>query len=99
MKDSNVRYIVAVFYDEEVYILQTDEKVHFFFHHYPKVYKKAGYACNMANKLAETYLNDKVCVFKVKQEEELSYDEYKNWDKNEDRLVYEAKRKPIFEKK
>ena len=89
MKESDVRYIVVVFYQGIGYTLQTDGKPHIFFHHPPLVYKKLGHAKNKADGLAASYINDKVCVFKVKLDEELSCDLYKDWCEG-DRIEYES---------
>jgi len=88
MEKSNIRYIVVVFYEGIGYTLQTDDKVHLFFHHPALVYKKLGHAKNKADKLTATYCHDKVCVFKVELDERLSLDQYKNWCEDDDRLEY-----------
>ena len=90
MVEKDVRYIVVVFGQSDGigYTYQTDDKVHIFFHHAAVAYKKLGHAINKANKLAYTYINEKVCVFKVELGERLSCDQYDNWCKDEDRLVY-----------
>ena len=88
MKQSNIRYIVVLFYEGIGYTLQTDDKVHIFFHHPALVYKKLGHAKNKADKLTATYCHDKVCVFRVELDERLSCDQYKNWCKDDDRLEY-----------
>ena len=62
MKESNIRYIVVVFYQGVGYTLQTDDKPHIFFHHPALVYKKLGHAKNKADKMTAAYLHDKVCV-------------------------------------
>jgi hypothetical protein len=90
MKESNIRYIVVVFYQGVGYTLQTDDKPHIFFHHPALVYKKLGHAKNKADKMTAAYLHDKVCVFKVKLDENLSCDQYNNWCEDEDRLEYES---------
>jgi hypothetical protein len=89
MKENDIRYIVVVFYEGIGYTLQTDNKPHIFFQNPPLVYKKLGYAKNKADKLAAGYLHDKVCVFKVKLNEELYCDKYKEWCES-DRLEYET---------
>ena len=88
MKQSNIRYIVVVFYEGIGYTLQTDDKVHLFFRHPALVYKKLGHAKNKADKLAVAYCHDKVCVFKVELDERLSLDQYKNWCEDDNRLEY-----------
>ena len=40
--------------------------------------------------MAAAYMHDKVCVFKVNLNEELSCDKYKNWYEDENRLEYES---------
>ena len=90
MKESNIRYIVVVFYQGIGYTLQTDDKPHIFFHHPAQVYKKLGHAKNKADKMTAAYIHDKVCVFKVKLDERLSCDQYKNWCEDENRLEYES---------
>jgi len=90
MQLTDVRYIVVVFYQGIGYTLQTDDKPHIFFHHPALVYKKLGHAKNKADKLAAAYLHDKVCVFKVKLDENLSCDQYKEWCEDDDRLQYES---------
>jgi hypothetical protein len=88
MNTTNIRYIVVVFYEGIGYTLQTDDKVHLFFHHPALVYKKLGHAKNKADKLAVAYCHDKVCVFKVELDERLSLDQYKNWCEDDNRLEY-----------
>jgi hypothetical protein len=86
---SNTRYIVVAFWEGVGYTYQMDNKLHFFFHHPAIVYKKLGHAINRANNLSNTYLNDKVCVFKVELDERLSCDQYKKWCNDKSRMVYE----------
>jgi hypothetical protein len=91
MDKKNTFYIVVVFYDGLGYTLQEDEKVHLFFHYGIKGYKKLAYAIKKANRLAYTYVNEKTCIFKVEEDERISCDQYSDWYKDKDRLVYENK--------
>ena len=90
MKQNNIRYIVVVFYQGFGYTLQTDDKIYIFFHHPAIEYKKLGHAKNKADKVAQKWLHDKVCVFKVELDERLSCDQYDKWYEDENRLEYET---------
>lgn len=92
MDKKNTFYIVVVFYDGLGYTLQEDDRPHLFFHYNAKGYKKLAYAIKRANLLAYTLVNEKTCVFKVEEGERISCDQYDDWCKDKDRLVYENKR-------
>lgn len=77
-----------MFYEGIGYTLQTDDKPRIFFSEYAKVYKNLGSAIKRANKLFYQYRNDKVCVFKAVLDERLSCDQYNNWYKDENRLMW-----------
>ena len=89
--DNKTRYVVVLFYQGIGYTYQDDGKVHIFFHYNPLSYKKLGHAKNRADKLGQQYVHEKVCVFKVELDEELSCDKYISWANDKDRLVYETK--------
>ena len=84
----NIRYIVVLFYQGIGRTLQTDDKPRIFFSKDAKVYKNLGGAIKRANKLFYQYDNDKVCVFKVVLDERISCDQYNNWYKDENRLMW-----------
>ena len=86
--DSNVRYIIVLFWDGVGYTYQTDDKVHIFFHHPAVAYKKLAYAKKRAEEVGRRWLNTDTCVFKVKLDERLSCDQYKNWCEDDDRLMF-----------
>ena len=90
MAESDVRYIVVAFYQGIGYTLQEDDKIHIFFHHYPKSYKKLGNAINAAKKVNREYFNETTCVFKTKLEERLSCDQYDQWYKDKERVMWDA---------
>lgn len=87
--DSNVRYIVVLFNDGIGCTYQTDGKLHIFFHRTAVAYKKLAYAEKKAEKLGREYPNHNVCVFKVELGERLSCDQYKNWRKDDSRLMFD----------
>ena len=86
----NTRYIIVLFHKGIGYTIQTDDKPHIFFKKYAKVYKRIGSAVKKANYIFNHYINDKVCVFKVTLNEELSCDQYNNWYKDENRLMWDS---------
>ena len=88
--ESNIRYIIVLFVKGIGYTLQTDDKPRVFFTRHSKAYKNLGSAIKRANKLFYQYANDKVCVFKVTLDDRLSCDQYNNWYKDEDRLVWDS---------
>lgn len=83
-------YIIVVFLDGIGCTLQTDNKAHVFFSRNAKTYKRLGCAIKRACKLSSKYLNDTVCVFKVSEGERLSSDQYKEWKKDKERLMWNA---------
>lgn len=86
----NIRYIVVLFYQGIGRTLQTDDKPRIFFSKDAKVYKNLDGAIKRANKLFYQYYNDKVCVFKVVLDERISCDQYNNWYKDENRLMWDS---------
>ena len=85
---TSTRYIVAAFIDSIPYTLQSDYKLHWPFVHVALVYKLLGCAVNRAIKISNEYKVDKVCVFKVSIGEELYTSKYKEWLKDDNRLMY-----------
>ena len=89
--DNKTRYIVVLFFQGIGYTYQEDGKVHIFFHYSPLTYEKLGHAKNRADKLGQRYIHEKICVFKVELDEQISCDQYILWANDKDRLVYETK--------
>lgn len=85
---TSTRYIVVAFNDGIGHTLQTNGKLHIFFSKPPLVYKLLKCAVNKAFKISNEYRVDKVCVFKCCLNERLSCDQYKEWLKDDNRLVY-----------
>lgn len=83
------RYILVVFDDGIGYTYQTDGNVRWFFNHSAVAYKKLAYAKRKAEILGRRYPNNKVCVFKTELDETLSCSFYRNWCKDENRLMFE----------
>lgn len=86
-----VRYIVVLFWNDVPYTLQTDDKVHYFWHHAATGYKKLAWAKKRAESLGREYLHDKVCVFKVDRGETLQRDDYAKWLEDNNRLMFNFK--------
>jgi len=86
----DTRYIVVVFYKGIGHTLQTDNEPRVFFSKYARLYKNLGSAIKRANELFYQYANEKVCVFKVSLDERLSCDQYNDWCKDENRLIWDS---------
>lgn len=85
--ESNIRYIVVLFYQGIGYTLQTDNKPHVFFERSAKSFKTIGRAIKAANKVSMEYRHDTACIFKVRANERLSCDTYQKWFKDESRVA------------
>ena len=85
--ESNIRYIVVLFYQGIGYTLQTDDRAHVFFERSAKAFKTVGRAVKAANKVGRKYYNDAICIFKIKTDERLSCDVYKGWMKDKGRVA------------
>lgn len=86
---NNTRYILVVFHNGIGYTYQTDDNIRWFFTRSAVTYQKLSYAKTKAEKLGRRFPNCKVCVFKVEREESLSCDQYRDWYKDENRLMFE----------
>lgn len=86
---NNTRYILVVFHDGIGYTYQTDDNIRWFFTHSAVRYQKLAYAKKKAEVLGRRYPNCKVCVFKAELNERLSCDQYHNWYKDDERLMFE----------
>lgn len=84
----STRYIVVAFSDGIGHTLLTNNKFKVFFDRHALVYKLLKCAVNKAFKMSNEYRVDKVCVFKVRLGEELNCCQYKDWLKDDNRLMY-----------
>lgn len=82
------RYIIVLFLEGIGCTLQNNDELHQFFFREVKEYKNIASAITKANRVSKKYFNDKVCVFKTNSGERLSSDQYREWYKDKDRLIY-----------
>lgn len=86
IRESDIRYVVAVIQGGIWYTLANDEKIYWNFDN-QKIFKASGWAIKAANRVIRRYFYDKIYVFKVRFGDTLSSDSYKKWAGDDSRIV------------
>ena len=86
-------YIIVGFWDGLGHTLQTNGKMNWFFIHPCKYYERLPFAIRMARKLNTRYVLDRIVVYKVSLGERFSCSDFKTWDKEKKRIIFELKEK------
>ena len=86
-------YIVVLFHEGIGYTYQTNGRCEWTFSALPKYYGRLQLAKERAHKLLNTYVCDKVVIYKVDISERVNTCVYNKWNKEErERIVYEIEK-------